>query len=218
MTRRTLPPNASVAARGKDGRMIAPAATRNTDALCNLLASWAPAEGRALEIASGTGQHISTFARRLPGLQWQPTEIDPKRRLSIDAYTKGLSNVATAVELDAVSNGWHRRFADQDLVVLINLVHLISWTETQILIAEIAQALAHSGRFILYGPFKRNGQLISDGDRNFHEALIRQDAEIGYKNDTGVSQLLKQNDLHVLQMVEMPANNLAFLAEKPRIG
>jgi len=215
MSKRTLPPNASVATEGDDGRLIAPAATRNSEALCNLLGQFAPANGRALEIASGTGQHVSAFARYLPDLNWQPTEVEPDRRDSIDAYAADLPNVADAAALDATARGWHRAFADQDLIVLINLIHLISWAETQTLISETAQALAPKGRFILYGPFKRSGQLTSDGDQRFHDALIQQDAEIGYKNDQDIAALMQAQNLTIVETVEMPANNLAFVAEMP---
>ncbi|MFY2825626.1 DUF938 domain-containing protein [Ruegeria sp. MALMAid1280] len=214
MTKRPLPSNASVATEGQDGRLIAPAATRNAEALCDLLTQWAPTTGQALEIASGTGQHVSAFAQALLGLHWQPTEVEPDRRASIDAYATDLPNVADAVALDATAQGWHEAFADQNLIVLINLVHLISWQETQVLIAETAQALAPEGRFILYGPFKRSGQLTSDGDHRFHSALVQQDPEIGYKDDKDIAGWMAGQNLIVLDIVEMPANNLAFVAEK----
>ncbi|WP_170325996.1 DUF938 domain-containing protein [Ruegeria arenilitoris] len=213
MTKRSLPSNASVATEGQNGRLVAPAATRNAEALCDLLAQWAPTTGQALEIASGTGQHVSAFARALPGVNWQPTEVEPDRRASIDAYAADLPNVADAVALDATAQGWHEAFTGQNLIILINLVHLISWAETQVLIAEAAQALTAGGRFILYGPFKRSGQLTSDGDQRFHDALVQQDAEIGYKNDEDIAAWMAAQNLTVLKIVEMPANNLAFVAE-----
>lgn len=215
MSKRTLPSNASVATEGQDGRLIAPAATRNAEVLCDLLAQWPPKAGRALEIASGTGQHVSAFANYLPDLNWQPTEVEAERRASINAYAADLPNVANAVALDATAKGWHAEFAGQDLIVLINLVHLISWSETQVLVSEVAQALAPKGRFILYGPFKRSGHLTSDGDQRFHDALVQQDAEIGYKNDEDVAAFMRAQNLTVIEIVEMPANNLAFIAEKP---
>ena len=194
--------------------MVAPAASRNTDALCALLADIAPKNGRALELASGTGQHVAAFATGLPDLQWQPTEIDPDRRASIDAYAVDRPNILPAVELDATAKGWHRSFARQDLIVLVNLLHLISWPEAQIALTEIAQALAPGGRFVLYGPFMRNGKLISDGDVQFHTALIQKNPEIGYKDDRMIQTFLRNQGLKLSGVVQMPANNLAFVAEK----
>ncbi|MEY8841743.1 methyltransferase, partial [Cribrihabitans sp. XS_ASV171] len=54
---RRMPPQASVVERGEGARLTAPAASRNAGALGDLLAEVAPATGRALELASGTGQH-----------------------------------------------------------------------------------------------------------------------------------------------------------------
>ncbi|NOC84219.1 DUF938 domain-containing protein [Ruegeria sp. HKCCD6428] len=217
MIKRSLPSSASVATASEDGKLVAPAASRNTDALCAVLQEWGPSQGQALEIASGTGQHVRAFAELLPGLTWQPSEVDPERRVSIDAYTRNLPNVASAAELDATLSGWHRRFYGQDLIVLINLIHLISWQETRTIISEVAQSLSPKGRFILYGPFKRSGQLASDGDVRFHKALIQQAPEIGYKNDADILDLFKNVGLHTLAPVEMPANNLAIIAERPDV-
>lgn len=217
MIKRSLPSSASVANASEDGKLVAPAASRNTDALCALLQEWGPSRGQALEIASGTGQHVRTFAEALPGLTWQPSEVDPERRVSIDAYTRNLPNVTPVAELDATISGWHKRFNGQDLIVLINLIHLISWQETRTLVSEVAQSLSPKGRFILYGPFKRSGLLTSDGDVRFHEALFQQDPEIGYKNDEDILDLFKNVGLHALAPVEMPANNLAFIAERPDV-
>ncbi|NOD74601.1 DUF938 domain-containing protein [Ruegeria sp. HKCCD4332] len=215
MTKRKLPPSASVANTAEDGKMVAPAASRNSDVLCALLSDWAPPQGRSLEIASGTGQHMAAFAAQLPDLEWQPTEIDPDRRASIDAYVREFPNVALAEELDATAAGWHARFAGQNMIVLINLIHLISWQETRTIVAEVAKALAPSGRFVLYGPFMRSGLLTSDGDKRFHQALTEQDPDIGYKNDTEILALFEEFGLNVLKTVDMPANNLAFISSRP---
>ena len=93
--RLTLPDSASVAVPDAAGRLFAPSAARNLGAICDLVAHHAPAQGNALELASGTGQHVVAFAQRLPGLCWQPSDIDPARRASVDAYAAaaGLDNL-----------------------------------------------------------------------------------------------------------------------------
>ncbi len=214
---RAFPPQASVVERGEGARLTAPAASRNAQALGDLLAEVAPARGRALELASGTGQHVADWAARFPGLFWQPTEPDAERRASIDAWTDGLENVAPAIALDAVRPGWAADHAGQDLVVLVNLLHLISAPETETLIAEAARALAPAGRFVIYGPFLRAGELTSEGDARFDATLRAQDPEIGYKDDFDVMDLMQGAGLEMVLVVEMPANNLALVAERPAI-
>ena len=69
-----LPPSASVAENARGDRLFAPAAARNLEPLCDLLADHAPQTGRAPEIASGTGQHVVAFPERLPGLPLSPIQ------------------------------------------------------------------------------------------------------------------------------------------------
>lgn len=216
MTRK-LPPSASVADQGEGAKLVAPAATRNAPVLCDLLVRVAPRSGRALELASGTGQHVVAFARQLPHLHWQPTEIDPARRASIDAYTADVPNVSAALPLDATAQEWHVDFEGQNLIVLVNLLHLISLRETETLIAEAARALVPGGRFMIYGPFMRDGKLTSEGDARFHAALSEQDPDIGYKNDSDMASLLWEAGLNLSETADLPSNNLALIAEKPRI-
>jgi len=61
-------------------KLHAPAAVRNAAVLTEFLASVAPETGFALEIASGTGQHVIACAAGMSGLTWQSAEIDPARR------------------------------------------------------------------------------------------------------------------------------------------
>ncbi len=215
MTTRKLPPNASVASATEGQKLVAPAASRNADALCDLLGRVAPHRGRALELASGTGQHVAAFAQHLPDLNWQPSEIAPDRRASIDAYADGIGNIAPAAELNAIQSGWHADHGAKDLIVLINLLHLISWPEVVTLVTEAALSLNPGGRLVLYGPFMRGGELTSTGDQSFHAALTQQDPEIGYKNDADILDLFARSQLSLVDVIEMPANNLAFVGEKP---
>ena len=216
MTARSLPPTASVAHAAEGAKLHAPSATRNARAITQVLTAIAPPEGRALEIASGTGQHVVTFARALPGLIWQPTEIDAARRASIDAYAAeaALPNLRPALALDATAPGWGARHAGQSLIVLINLLHLISTPEAQTLIGETALALTPGGRFALYGPFLRDGQATSDGDARFHASLIAQDPAIGYKDVADVTGWLRDAGLTLAEIIDMPANNLILIAER----
>ncbi len=214
-----LPPSASVAAPTDGPRLSAPAALRNLVPLRELLVKHAPRSGRALEIASGTGEHVAAFAAALPKMYWHPTEPDATRRASIDAHVTdaGLGNVARAVALDATAVGWAQDHPANDLIVLINLLHLIAMPQVRTLINEAALALAPGGVLILYGPFKRNGKLTSAGDARFDEELRTADPDIGYKDDLDIAALLSDAALSPIDSTDMPANNLAFIARKPAL-
>ena len=211
------PPLHSQATSGDEPRLIAPSATRNLEPICALLQQIGPPKGAALEIASGTGQHIVAFAARMPQLDWQPTEPDAERRASIDAHSAdaNLPNLFPSVPLDASLPGWGKVHAGKSLIVLINLLHLIGLPQTRVLIVEAADALAPGGILFLYGPFLRDGDLISDGDARFHAGLVEQDPSLGYKNDTDILDLATGAGLTLSEKVEMPANNLALVLEKP---
>ena len=214
---RSIPKNASVAHAGEGAKLHAPSAARNAEAIAAFLAEHAPTSGSALELASGTGQHVTRFATTLPELHWHPTEIDPSRMRSIDAHVTeaGLTNVAPAQPLNATQAGWGVAQHPQDLIVLINLLHLINMPETLTLLSEVGKALAPGGTFILYGPFSRNGYMTSEGDQRFDAQLRTADPMIGYKDTVDIPRWLTAAGLTAEDPYEMPANNLAFVARKP---
>ncbi len=213
---RSVPGAASVAT-AQDGKLFAPAAARNMQPLCELLEQVAPKSGGALEIASGTGQHVVAYAHRLPGLIWQPTEVDAARRASIDAHAAeaGLDNILPTLELDATAPGWAQSVEAVDFIVLSNLLHLITEGDAKTLIREAARALKASGKLCIYGPFMRAEELTSEGDRAFHASLIAHDTELGYKDDFDTIDWLQEAGLDLTDVIEMPANNLALVAQRP---
>ena len=212
---RNLPPSASVATPLEDAKLHAPSAARNADAIAAVLQDHAPSCGNALEIASGTGQHVITFAAALPDLNWQPTDIDPLRLRSIDSYVRssGLQNVKPACLLDAASDGWAAAYAGQDLIVLINLLHLIPARHARTILNQAAQALAPAGTLLVYGPFAHDGVLKSAADQRFDAELRSADADIGYKDTRDMQRWFADAGLTAAPQ-EMPANNLAFVARK----
>ena len=214
--RTKLPDTASVAVSQGDGRLFAPSAGRNSAPIVNLIKRIAPEPGNALEIASGTGQHIVQLALSLPNIIWSPSEVDAERLKSISAWveSENLLNIKPPIYLDATETGWAKSLPKSNFILLVNLLHLISWDETETLISELSIALKTKGIALVYGPFMRNGQLISEGDKNFHISLIQTDPDIGYKNDLEMLTLFSNSGLLHLETVEMPANNAAFVLQK----
>ncbi|MGH1466876.1 MAG: DUF938 domain-containing protein [Cognatishimia sp.] len=211
---------------GLPGQLFAPSAARNTQPIVDLIASIVatfPAETghnqttNALELASGTGQHIVALAKRLPQLNWQPSEITASRLASIQAYMQAaaLPNLLPAQTLDATIKGWSQKQTPKALIYLANLLHLISAPEARTLIDEAAQSLAPKGQLLLYGPFMRNHTCTSPGDARFHASLIAQDASIGYKDAADIISLAQNAGLKHLNTHMMPANNLALQFENP---
>ena len=214
--RTKLPDTASVAVSQGDGRLFAPSAERNSAPIVNLIKRIAPEPGNALEIASGTGQHVVQLALSLPNIIWSPSDVEGERLKSISAWveSENLLNIKPPMYLDATETGWAKSLPKSNFILLVNLLHLISWYETETLISELSIALKTKGIALVYGPFMRNGQLISEGDKNFHTSLIQTDPDIGYKNDLEMLTLFSNSGLVHLETVEMPANNAAFVLQK----
>ncbi|WP_071672453.1 DUF938 domain-containing protein [Nioella nitratireducens] len=197
-----------------DRRMSAPSALRNAWPILEVLEAHAPQTGRVLEIAAGTGEHAVRFAKAMRGLDWQPTDVDPERLASIDAWriAEGPANLFTPIALDATQPGWAATHGPVEMILLVNLLHLISSPEAEAVLSGIAAALAPGGVAFVYGPFLRDGQATSQGDASFHASLQAQDPEIGYKDVAWVKARLAPLSVSIL---ERPANNLMLIARAP---
>lgn len=206
-----------------DGRLNAPAALRNRDALTRALEGVAadlPAGARALEIASGTGQHVIRFAPAMPDILWQPSDPDPDRRASIRAWAQAdpSPNIAPPISLDACTAGWAAEHADYDLVFLANLLHLVNEPAARACLTEIAKALRPGGRAAVYGPFLRDGQTTSEGDAAFDASLRAGGQGAGYKDVEWACDIWRDAGLQVAPPTAMPANNLLLCGTKPDLG
>ena len=214
--RKNIPLTASVVHQKSGGCLHSPAAERNLTQIIDLVCRYSPKSGNALEIASGTGQHIIELAAAVPGLVWQPSDIDETRLNSIASRSraKQLPNLKPPIKLDVTDKGWSASCPNQDFILLVNLLHLVSESEVKAIISGISQSLVQGGRCVIYGPFMRSGVLTSSGDKVFHQSLIEADPDIGYKDDAWLSDLFQQRKLETVEIVEMPANNLTFVIER----
>src|SRR3989337_1785422 len=91
-----------------DPRQVSRSAARNCGPIREVLTRVLPKKGIALEIGSGTGEHVICFAKALPGLVWLPSDPDSASRASIKAWsaTEGLANVRAPVSIDVSEGGW----------------------------------------------------------------------------------------------------------------
>lgn len=107
-----------------------PAAERNQAPILAVLRTLLPASGRALEVASGTGQHAAHFAAALPGWQWQPTDLDDAGFDAIRGWAQraGARNVEAPRRLNAQDAVWPSDgtpFSKPfDLIYAANLLHI----------------------------------------------------------------------------------------------
>jgi len=116
---------------------FSPAADRNKQPILEALRGVLPARGRALEIASGTGQHAAWLGAGLPGWEWQPTEANSTALPTIAAWVRqaGASNVRPPCLLDVMEPQWPSdeetlasAFARPfDAIFCANMLHISPW-------------------------------------------------------------------------------------------
>jgi cyclopropane fatty-acyl-phospholipid synthase-like methyltransferase len=196
------------------GALESPAAERNKQPILEVLARYLPAAGTVLEIASGTGQHIVHFARALPALTWQPTDVDPDLRASASARIRaaGLSNVREPIALDVHDARWPSSAADA--VVCINMIHIAPWSATPALMRGSGDLLPAGAPLVLYGPFRRGGLHTAASNEAFDESLRRRNADWGVRDLADVEACAGEHGFELAEVVAMPANNLTVVFER----
>ena len=214
--REKLPTTASQATDIGMKKLYSDSAARNAPYISEVLFEYLPDKGKVLELASGTGQHCIYFSEKFSNLEWQPSDIDKKRLDSIEAYRQEITqaNIKRPLLIDATVEKWDIQINNYDAIIAINILHLISFKEMKNLVRGSSSALKSNGHLIVYGPFMRGSELTSDEDIKFHSSLVECDPEIGYKDDFDILDEIEANNLCPEAIIEMPANNLMFVAKK----
>jgi SAM-dependent methyltransferase len=197
-----------------DRRVRAPAAERNKRPILEVLRRWLPARGSVLEIASGTGQHIVHFAKALPELVWQPSDLDAEGHESVVAWiaAEKLSNVRAPLTLDVSRHPWPIERADA--VLCINMVHISPWQATLDLMAGAARVLDEGGILFLYGPYRRFGAHTAPSNAAFDADLRARNPEWGVRDLEAVAEAAGEHGFAFGEAVPMPANNFSVIFRK----
>jgi len=197
-----------------DQKRHAPATLRNSDAIAGVLSNALPGAGLALEIASGTGEHINRFAGAFPTLRWQPSDIEDDALASIVAWAgdSGAANILPPLRLDAASKRWPIETADA--VLCINMLHISPWKAATGLMRGASNILPSGGLLYLYGPYFEADKPSAKSNVSFDESLRRRNAEWGIRNLEDVRKLAEERGLRFESRLEMPANNLSLLFRK----
>lgn len=196
-----------------------PAADRNKQPLLEALRPLIGARGHALEIASGTGQHIAHFAAALPDWHWQPTEADPGALPSIRGWCQGLANVAEPRLLDLLAPAAPPTglpAAGFELMYCANLLHISPWPTCAALMRTAAHALRPGGLLLIYGPFEVPGRPLAPSNLAFDADLKRRHPDWGLRQLDAIRAAATEQGLAWQQMIAMPANNdLLVFTQRP---
>jgi SAM-dependent methyltransferase len=201
-----------------DPRLDYPATGRNREAILDVLERVLPTTGTVLEIASGSGQHISYFAGNLSDLKWQPSDPDQGVFSSIEAWAdhEGVSNrVNSPLNIDASSDIWPvGRVTDITSILSINMIHIAPWPACLGLLKNAARILKPDGVLYLYGPYKVGGKHTAASNGDFDRSLQQQNPDWGVRNLDDVAAIALQEGFQLAETVRMPANNLSVVFKR----
>jgi hypothetical protein len=153
---------------------------------------------RVLEIGSGTGQHAAYFARGLPHLVWQASDV----AANLPGIRQWISQ-PPPIELD-VDKQWPA--LDFDAVFSANTCHIMSWPQ----VARMFEGIGTIGSlktFCLYGPFNYGGKYTSESNARFDAMLRGNDPASGLRDFEKIRALAERTGLTLEQDDAMPANN-----------
>lgn len=207
-TRAAAPDNEAVE---PAARRHSPAAERNQGPILAELQRVLPAQGRLLEVASGSGQHAAFCSAGLPGWQWLPSEADPDALPSIGAWCAGLPRVHAPIVLDVLQPRWPGVPEALDAIFCANLIHIAPWACCVGLVQGAARHLSAAGLLVTYGPYLEDGVATSAGNEAFDADLRRRDAAWGLRRREAVEAVAAQAGLALRERVAMPANNLLLV-------
>jgi len=203
-----------------DGRLDAPAFHRNHEAVRTPLQRFlAGKSGHVLEAGSGTGQHVVDLARHLPDIIWWPSDLNEAHLKSIDAWRAHwrAANVRPPLRIDLSDPDWYGKLSGTGVpkqflaVFCVNVIHIAPWRVAEGLVAGAARALGGGGLFFLYGPFKRSGAHTAPSNAAFDTSLRESNAEWGVRDVEAVEELAARGGLSLVEIAEMPANNLTLV-------
>lgn len=195
----------------------APACDRNREPILEVLEDCFSDRKQVLEIGSGTGQHAVFFARAMPWLAWQTSDLAenlPGIRLWIDEA--GLPNLPPPMELQA-AGPWPR--GPYDAVFSANTLHIMGWPDVQKLFAGLDGVMAKNAVLAVYGPFNYDGKFTSASNAEFDLWLKRRSAASGVRDFEAVNVLAESIGLELAADHAMPANNRMLVWRRvPRRG
>jgi hypothetical protein len=201
-----------------DARQYAPATQRNREPILEVLLQVLPERGNILEVSSGTGEHAVFFAPHLSPRQWIPSDPNPSLRASIDAWRERnpVENLQPPLDIDARESVWS---AEEDgiaiaAIVNINMIHIAPWSACLGLMAGGERLLPSGGILYLYGPFKRSGEHTAPSNSAFDDSLREQNPEWGVRNLEDVIAAAHEYSLSLVEIIEMPANNLSIVFQR----
>lgn len=174
-------------------------------------------DGKVLEIASGSGQHVAFFASHFPKLSFQPSECETTLFDSIRAYAADIpsKNVKEPAFINVLDDWkkWNIPY-DFDYAININMIHVAPFTCTIGLFRNVSFIFKNGGLLIMYGPYANNGVLEPQSNRDFDRRIRERDPNCGVRDIQDLIKIAESYGIRLINIHEMPANNKCLIWEK----
>ena len=196
-----------------DALSFSDACERNKKPILEVLEKYMPKRGLVLEIGSGTGQHAVYFAGKLGTIKWQPSEV-PENLPGLTARIEAEGNefVKPPIAIDVLKDdisAWPERILTAAFSA--NTTHIMDWQTVRGMFAGLGTKLKPRGVFCLYGPFNNGGKYTSDSNQAFDLRLKSQNPEMGLRDIQSLETLAGKNDMKLIDLVPMPAENMTLV-------
>ena len=192
---------------------FAQACENNGPAILQVLREKIRPNAQVLEIGSGTGQHAVQFAKALPGVTWQTSDVETMHegiRLWLDEAK--LDNLRAPLTLDVSGEQWPA--TRYDAIFSANTSHIMPAAVVEKMFTAIPRCLADDGLFLLYGPFLYDGKHTSESNWRFDRWIRAWEPHRGLRDVTWLKQIAATAGLQLDEDIEMPANNRILLWRK----
>jgi len=181
------------------------ACENNKNAIFSVLKTVFANTKNVLEIGSGSGQHAVYFAKNLPWLSWQTSDLEINHQ-GINQWIdeQPSENLQRPIKLD-LQAPWKMSLVDG--IYTANTLHIVSWALVENFFVGVKKCLATHGSLCIYGPFNYHGKFTSSSNADFDIWLKSRNRESGIRDIEAIVLLAQEAGLTLVHDHTMPANN-----------
>jgi cyclopropane fatty-acyl-phospholipid synthase-like methyltransferase len=161
---------------------------------------------RILEVGSGNGHQAIFFAKAFPRMEWYPTDLSPQMPIMEKNFKEAnLHNIRKSQRLDVSKDDFPKlRF---DVVYTSNTFHVMHWKDCKSFMKLLGHRLRENSRAIIYGPFKYNGEFLTEEHKKLDQELKLQDPLSGIRPFEDVQSNMEKNGFELIEDHEMGDKN-----------
>ena len=161
-----------------------------------------------LELGSGTGQHLGFLAANFPQQIFYPSDAVPDRFESIEAWiAQSPTQNIQAPRVLRLGTEWWLEAPKVESLLLINVLQTIGAAEMSSLV-QGCMNVEGLKQVLIYSPFKRNGQFVSESDQRFDEWIKQKNgSQAGVKDLETLTTHFDTAGFKRLDVLDMPKGN-----------